>query len=949
MAHSLHRVRQRRAMNADYYLIDSQLGAKPLSAYLARRQPGAELPDSGDRLNPGAVAGEADATALPLSPDGSLKPGQIYASSSADPKQGFYLPAYTLRVAQGRYTSSLKWRAPTDDPNGPLAFLTLELTGQAPVSPPGVTLLEIPHQVVARLGYRMPVKDGPAPAPTDSLMGTWRNVDANTRGLTRLDIGQDEELPLTFHAWGKCEPQDCDWGVTKAVQDGDGWAGVFRFGFVTTTVRVRWQGSHLVAQVHDQFAPGDPRGTMDNQYELAPAASSLPDTRPVLWLEVGALQPGPDGVRRCRLPLASKPDFDRLYSVMTDASFEGRLELRLLATAGRRTWRQIILRNPSVLTQKAVLDQKLLFTDMVDTKALNAAASDPKSSSKRVVLESLPAAPLKWIDVKKLTSVHGLAPVAPAAAAPSSPAARTAAFPVATRVDPRVFHRLATQPTSGSQPTAATPLANRRALGSVLAQAYRPSLQASLPASDLTIKAAGGRVKAVPVQALLNEKGQPALLRISVETVETIAPFSFPLATNAYMFDIPGDITPQTNHILIRMAIRDGGGQVVGVFYQDSAYDDLFYYAPKEFRLPRLDTAPYLPDLRVAFFDVVTQDGAGGGHQAELEYRVRLAYCAVPYLDPMLLSLAQQQVSQVRARFNALTPESSQLTLRLPQDETNGDLADSPRPEAEIHFDLGVIDEIELSRTEFERVFAFFQSPSGTGVDGTVDATLLGNVKAAVPVRLSLKENAGSILTHTYKGPQGAGRHRVSVKNPTESVVRIEGLYVVALGNGILAYPQASPGMVLAPGAETDLDYQVAPADAVLLDLSPALSLSIQADPAALWPLLFVNSGYTSDTFKVPLSIEPGFFGPPPAGQQPITAVSVVFDSGTEVVLTAAHLATEVHLPIPLLPRLLGAPEARQYRWQVTNQHGDPPQPGASTGWLQGEGEAPLVVVPAGA
>ena len=431
--------------------------------------------------------------------------------------------------------------------------------------------------------------------------------------------------------------------------------------------------------------------------------------------------------------------------------------------------------------------------------------------------------------------------------------------------------------------------------------------------------------------------------------MEPISPFCFPVATNAYMFDIPGDITPGTNHILIRMEVRDGNGQVAGVFYQDSAYDDLFYYQPQEFRLPRADTSPYLPDLRVVFYDVVSQDGSGGGNQAQLDYKVRLAYRGAPYIDPLLLDLAQQQVPQVRARFNVLSPESSSLSLMVPEDEAGGALTQTPRPAAEIHFDQGIIDEVELTRTEFERVFAFFQAPGDSGLDGTVQAALLGNLTANIPVRLSLKQNTGDVLMHTYKGPQGGGLHRVSVQNPLESAVRIESLYRVPLGGGAFAFPQGGAGQVIAPGTAVDLDYQANPINAAVVDIAPAVTLTIQADAAKLWPQLFVNAGYSSETFNVPISIEADFFGAPPQGQQQITAVQIDFDDGSQMALTAAHLSDQAHLRIPLLPRLLGDPHARKYKYKVTNEYGAPPQPGASTDWLDGEGEAPLVVVPVGA
>jgi hypothetical protein len=415
------------------------------------------------------------------------------------------------------------------------------------------------------------------------------------------------------------------------------------------------------------------------------------------------------------------------------------------------------------------------------------------------------------------------------------------------------------------------------------------------------------------------------------------------------MFDIPGDVHPGTHHILIRREIRDGG-QVTGVFYQDSAYTDQFYFQPQEFRLPRVDAAPYLPDLRIAFLDLLTQKGEDQ-NQVALDYKVRLAYRVLPYIDPVLLELAQQEVPGVQARFNALIPKTSSLSLRLPKDEAGGALTEVPRAEAEIHFDQGIVDEIELTRTEFERVFAFFQSPSGVGLSGAVIASLLGDLTASVPVTLSLKRNAGPVLSHTYLGPQGDGLHRVRLVNRIESPVTIDGLYRVALGGSVFAFPTAASGQEIGPGGQLDLDYRVDPPGATVADITPVLSISVSADPRRLWPQLFINQGYTSETFQLQLSTEPDFFSaPPPDGGERLTGLQVEFEGVPTVVLTAARLRAEASLNMPLLPRLLGDPEAKQYRYRVINLLGTDAHPGPKYGdWTSVVGDAPLTIVPVGA
>ncbi len=45
--------------------------------------------------------------------------------------------------------------------------------------------------------------------------GSWKNVDAETRGLTTLSVRSAGQA-VWVHAWGRCHPTDCDWGEVTA-------------------------------------------------------------------------------------------------------------------------------------------------------------------------------------------------------------------------------------------------------------------------------------------------------------------------------------------------------------------------------------------------------------------------------------------------------------------------------------------------------------------------------------------------------------------------------------------------------------------------------------------------------------------------------------------------------------------------------------------------------------
>jgi hypothetical protein len=137
----------------------------------------------------------------------------------------------------------------------------------------------------------------------------------------------------------------------------------------------------------------------------------------------------------------------------------------------------------------------------------------------------------------------------------------------------------------------------------------------------------------------------------------------------------------------------------------------------------------------------------------------------------------------------------------------------------------------------------------------------------------------------------------------------------------------------------------VQPSDFVLLELEPAMTVSILPDLSTLFSQLTVNEGYHSDTFTTEVAIEPLFFDFVPEGATPLTGVRVEFGSGAQVELSPALPSATVELRMPLLPRLMNSPDAQSYQYKVTNLHAE--GPGLSADWRQGSGN--LFVIPAGA
>jgi hypothetical protein len=61
------------------------------------------------------------------------------------------------------------------------------------------------------------------------FVGGWKNVDGNTGGITRIEIRSGAKS-MQIHMWGKCHPEDCDWGeVSIPLADAD-----------NRTISIRW-------------------------------------------------------------------------------------------------------------------------------------------------------------------------------------------------------------------------------------------------------------------------------------------------------------------------------------------------------------------------------------------------------------------------------------------------------------------------------------------------------------------------------------------------------------------------------------------------------------------------------------------------------------------------------------------------------------------------------------
>ena len=73
-----------------------------------------------------------------------------------------------------------------------------------------------------------------------SLDGTWLNVDADTRGLTKVIISQNNKK---FKTWGSCTPTDCAWGTTNMFGSGNSYKAYYNQGFAKRRLSIAKLGN----------------------------------------------------------------------------------------------------------------------------------------------------------------------------------------------------------------------------------------------------------------------------------------------------------------------------------------------------------------------------------------------------------------------------------------------------------------------------------------------------------------------------------------------------------------------------------------------------------------------------------------------------------------------------------------------------------------------------------
>jgi hypothetical protein len=108
-----------------------------------------------------------------------------------------------------------------------------------------------------------------------TMVGTWVNVDRNTRGITKVIITESGNQ-YEIQAFGSCSPTDCDWGKSalttygENVQDATHKAGTTQFnpGFAQTLLTVKQAGNQINLDGFTRFTDNSGRQNYHNRHTL---------------------------------------------------------------------------------------------------------------------------------------------------------------------------------------------------------------------------------------------------------------------------------------------------------------------------------------------------------------------------------------------------------------------------------------------------------------------------------------------------------------------------------------------------------------------------------------------------------------------------------------------------------------------------------------------------------
>ncbi len=115
----------------------------------------------------------------------------------------------------------------------------------------------------------------PVPGSIEDFVGIWGNIAENPTGLVTLYINKVNDSMVSFHAYEKCEPQNCDWSSQAG---GDVYVpftppeltGTYDFGYKTIKITVSRFGDKLLVVTSDSSTNQTRNYAMEQVFYIIP-------------------------------------------------------------------------------------------------------------------------------------------------------------------------------------------------------------------------------------------------------------------------------------------------------------------------------------------------------------------------------------------------------------------------------------------------------------------------------------------------------------------------------------------------------------------------------------------------------------------------------------------------------------------------------------------------------
>lgn len=372
-------------------------------------------------------------------------------------------------------------------------------------------------------------------------------------------------------------------------------------------------------------------------------------------------------------------------------------------------------------------------------------------------------------------------------------------------------------------------------------------------------------------------------------------------------------------------------------YFQDMTKPNLFYYLPDSFKLSRALTAPFLPNMAIDFGQnegsdkvhvTVTAVLRPAVNVARLEAATSALKARIPLSSVTTNTEPELQPLQAKATLKLGLPRSGQIQ--------------TVETDAVIDLVNGFLIDEDFGLSDFQTVFAALNA---TGVSAVFRGDVVVSTGLAapdfVPVEIRFAEMEGQMLICDEKTDSAGGTITATLRNATESPLRIEVLLVWLTRGGAKVVGEItdldlSTPIVIEPTASITITIrptQPLPGQEALDAIFDLSRVRSQPDPQKILASITDQSVLPEARRRITVVTAPDVFADKATPETSISYLGVEFLGGTQVLLRANEVQKEVDVPVPLVDWLLkrDTEGIYTYRKVIGFKSGNTSQPSAWT------------------